>query len=1564
MKTTTLRTQPERVQRPCSPQTNSGLQRRRIKPVVIVGAFLLSVGVLSLLSYSGGRSAAARVLLEREAKVEVQTHNAAHATGQARSVTANIVVNDPGGGKGGPGCKLRDAVQAAITDTAQGGCPAGSGDDIIQINPEAITLTERDNNDHGANGLFPITNGVTIIGNGTTIQRAANAEPFRFFYVAPTGRLELRGVYLENGYARGGAGGKGPSDDGGGGGGGAGLGGAIYNRGTLTILNSAMGFNTAEGGAGGEGGRGVPGTNDNLAGGGGGGGGLSGAGGNARQDANDHDGGAGGGGCGAMGGGVGGDGGGEGGGFDVAGTNSNGFSGGAGGSAEGGDGGRGDGSDATARNGRAGTVCGGGGGGGKEGNGGNGGEGAGGGGGGEDAPSQQSDGDGNGGSGGFGGGGGGGGESGRGGNAGFGGGGGGAGSGHAAHAGGGGLSGGNGGNADGGFDGGAGGGGGAGLGGAIFNQDGTVTLTNVTISGNSTRGGAGGAGYGPGNQNGGMGQALGGGLYSYNGSLTINNSTFSGNGGLLGGGIFVYRGSTSASITLHNTIVANSSGNDCFVDANGGALAQAGAYNLIESNGSGGNACPGVLLTADPNLGPFIETSLIGDLPTHYLNPGSPAIDQGLAAGGATTDQRGRRRPVDFVAIGNSAGGDGSDIGAYEEQDGAPPTINCPTDITTSPASGACNATVSYTVTASDDTAPAPTVECSPPSGQTFPPGTTTVNCTARDSAGKTTNCSFKVTVNSSPPNITTQPANQTVPVGGTATFTVAASGNPAPTVQWQRSTDGGANFENVAGATNTTLTLQNVTAAQNGNRYRTVFTNPCGTATTTAAMLTVSGGCAAPALNGELSEGNACNWGTFASDNAPASVSDDATRVTVGAYSIKFTTASGFDTGVKYPAAGNAHWDLTGKTHFTFWTYAENNNQPTFQGNQPVLVLKTAGGSYRYEPQGELMTVGQWRQYFISLAGDGAWVRTTTGSPTLADVNQFEIHQDTWGYGFVIYYDGVGFVTVPKTPEDGDWSVKTISLTNTPEAALMARTGDIDNLNFGFPSGFNPFSGASTPVHAYPWQVDASDPAGTDRIFVVTSYNGNPPRGQDGYTGTTSRPANNVQSLTLNYQLNGLPITSAILQMFVDDFQASVWGAVYQVRLDGVRAPFLEEVINALEQTGPISKMISARIPNEFIPLLADGRLEITIDDLTTGAGDGYAIDFAKLLINPRAVAQTGTIMGLVTDSATNAPLAGALLSAAGVAEAQTGSDGRYTLTNVPAGAVVVRAAKPGFATQVRTTDLLAGQTVTLNFALTCPPPNITSHPANQTTTVGGSATFTAAASGTPAPTVQWQVSTNGTNFTDIAGATNTTLTIANVSLAQNGYRYRAIFSNACGTATSNTATLTVDTALTNTLLLLPFDNSLVGAEGETPTQATGVSFESGVIGQGVLVDGADMLRYATAGNFNAAAGTVEFWIKPRWNGNDNINYTFFSVGNSELILTKDGANNFRFVFKSDDSEGHQGYGLGAWEANQWHHVAVTWTVPGTMKTYFDGQLKISHSSSAQDLLNPLPTLLDLLRQ
>ena len=120
---------------------------------------------------------------------------------------------------------------------------------------------------------------------------------------------------------------------------------------------------------------------------------------------------------------------------------------------------------------------------------------------------------------------------------------------------------------------------------------------------------------------------------------------------------------------------------------------------------------------------------------------------------------------------------------------------------------------------------------------------TVTVTVTETDAEKASGQGTVAVTVNAvnAAPTVTTQPENQTVAVGGTATFTAAASGTPAPTVQWQTRSNPAGVFADITGATNTTLTITPVTVSHNGRQYRAVFTNSAGTATSIIAYLEVA---------------------------------------------------------------------------------------------------------------------------------------------------------------------------------------------------------------------------------------------------------------------------------------------------------------------------------------------------------------------------------------------------------------------------------------------------------------------------------------------------------------------------------------------------------------------------------------------------------------------------------------------------------------------------------------------------------------------------------------------------
>jgi hypothetical protein len=78
-------------------------------------------------------------------------------------------------------------------------------------------------------------------------------------------------------------------------------------------------------------------------------------------------------------------------------------------------------------------------------------------------------------------------------------------------------------------------------------------------------------------------------------------------------------------------------------------------------------------------------------------------------------------------------------------QDTTAPSLNLPADITVYAVNN--QAVVNYSASASDIVDGSVAINCTPASGSTFGPGTTTVNCSATDSHGNTANGSFKVNV-------------------------------------------------------------------------------------------------------------------------------------------------------------------------------------------------------------------------------------------------------------------------------------------------------------------------------------------------------------------------------------------------------------------------------------------------------------------------------------------------------------------------------------------------------------------------------------------------------------------------------------------------------------------------------------------------------------------------------------------------------------------------------------------------------------------------------------------------
>jgi hypothetical protein len=172
--------------------------------------------------------------------------------------------------------------------------------------------------------------------------------------------------------------------------------------------------------------------------------------------------------------------------------------------------------------------------------------------------------------------------------------------------------------------------------GGIHNQD-PMTLTNVTISGNTAVDHGGGI------------------IHAGGATLTVVNCTIASNtisAGTDVGGILL-----SSPATVENTLLAHNDNANCSVS--GGNLTSNG-HNL-DSGNSCGLAATGDITNTDPLIGPLADnggpaTGSGQATLTHALLGGSPAIDAGACVAGVTTDQRGVARPQ----------GDDCDIGAYE----------------------------------------------------------------------------------------------------------------------------------------------------------------------------------------------------------------------------------------------------------------------------------------------------------------------------------------------------------------------------------------------------------------------------------------------------------------------------------------------------------------------------------------------------------------------------------------------------------------------------------------------------------------------------------------------------------------------------------------------------------------------------------------------------------------------------------------------------------------------------------------------------------------------------------
>ena len=335
----------------------------------------------------------------------------------------------------------------------------------------------------------------------------------------------------------------------------------------------------------------------------------------------------------------------------------------------------------------------------------------------------------------------------------------------------------------------------------------------------------------------------------------------------------------------------------------------------------------------------------------------------------------------------------------------------------------------------------------------------------------------------------------------------------------------------------------------------------------------------------------------------------------------------------------------------------------------------------------------------------------------------------------------------------------------------------------------------------------------------------------------TTAAPT--TDETTTSVTTNSVTLTPSITTDKADyepgstvTLSGSGWGAGESVHL------FVNDTIG---QTWQYNTDVVADLSGEFTVTFQLPNTFISNYDVTaTGAaGEKATTTFTD--------GNATSVSGIVTDSVTHLGISGATLTCGAsngcnsTISTTTGASGQYVFDNSTAKlsfatngpvTLTLTVAKSGYATgtitlsNVNNGNTFPGQNIEL--VPSCTATAVVTQPIAQTVTYGSDATFIVAGSGSPSPTVQWQVSSDGTTFTNIAGATNASLTLTRPAVSLSGNKYRAVFTNTCGgtqTATSNAASLTVNqrpitvTAITNTK---DFDRTTTAAAVPTITTGT----------------------------------------------------------------------------------------------------------------------------------------------
>jgi hypothetical protein len=733
-------------------------------------------------------------------------------------------------------------------------------------------------------------------------------------------------------------------------------------------------------------------------------------------------------------------------------------------------------------------------------------------------------------------------------------------------------------------------------------------------------------------------------------------------------------------------------------------------------------------------------------------------------------------------------------------------------------------------------------------------PATTSTNSgevftvTVSNAAGSVTSTPATLTVaaisSTVPPDaplIVTQPANQTVQVGQTATFSVTASGSAPLTYQWYKGSVA------ITGATSSTYTTPATVSGDSGSVFTVSVTNAQGTVTSGPATLTVTTApptATAPSITKQpvsqtVAAGQTATFSVTAAGTGPLSY-----QWYVGGVAVSGATSSTYTTPATTSGESGSEYTVT-----------VTNTAGTVTSTGADLTV-TSGPVITKQPVSQTVTLGQTATFSVTATGSAplTYQWSKGGSPIAGATSS------TYTTPVTVSGDSGSIFTVTVSNPDGTVTSNpaTLTVTTAPvittqpanqtvtvgqSATFSVTAAGTGPLTYQWSKGGAPIAGATSSTYTTPATVSGD----SGSVFTVTVSNSVgtatsnpatltvttapvitvPPANQTvtaGQTATFSVTAAGTGPLTYQWSKGGVPIAGATSSTYTTPATVSGdSGSTFSVTVTNsagtaTGGPATLTVVTAPTITTPASQTVTVGQTATFsvtstgtTPMTYQwykggsaivGATSTTYMTPATVTGDSGSI-FTVTATNSAGTATSGpatlTVISLPTITSQPANQTVNAGQTAGFSVTASGT-GPLTYQWYKGGAAISGATATTYTTPATvsgdsgsiftvTVTNAAGTvtsspaTLTVNTA-----PTITTQPASQTVTVGQTATFSVTASGTAPLTYQWYK-----GGSPIAGATSSTYTTPATVIGDSGSQFTVTVTNVAGSANSAAATLTV---------------------------------------------------------------------------------------------------------------------------------------------------------------------------